>query len=506
MKIRFPHALLVLAAACSQSPEELAVKAREAFAAHDYTAARLHLAEVLKQRPGDRDLLLLQARVMVELGDGEGARGVIERLSGGKSPQGELAELAANAALLRQAPDAAIGLLAERNSVEASRLRAAAMMQLQDLPRARAELDRAVAAGASAHVYSDYVRLLLIEGDLPGAAAMQAKADQLGADQLTSLLTGGELAIRQGDLAGALARFERADRAYPHNLAVMTNRATVLGDLGRFDEMDRVIQPLVTARPEDQVVIYLQARLAKARKDWARIKALVQPLETKLDPQDPLRLLYAEALIHLGQAQQATAQAAPIARANPDNREALRVLAEAQLAAGDARSALATYRPVANSLAARPEELALFATLAKAAGDPQAVQAARAGAASAPKSVMADLAEGDAALRQHNWARAAVAYERIMAATDGGNVLVLNNLAYARSMLADHGAAIDLADRAVRQAPGNASVLDTAGWVRFRAGKDLTRARELVARAAGLAPTNATIRDHLAQIERKPGA
>lgn len=504
MKIRFPHALLVLAAACSPSPEALAVKAHEAFAAHDYTAARLHLAEALKERPDDRDLLLLQARTLIELGDGEGARGALDRLSGGKLMQGEQAELAANAALLRRAPDVAIGLLAGSTSVEASRLRAAAAMQQQDMERARIELDKAIAAGGSAHAYSDYVRLLLIKNDLAGAGAMQGKAEQLGADQLPTMLTGGELAIRQGDLASALVRLERADKAYPHNVAVMTNRATVLGDLGRFNEMDQVLQPLAAAQPQDPVVAYLQARLAKARKDWGKVKAVAQPLESKLDQQDPLRLLYAEALTHAGQAQQAVAQAAPIARANPGNREALRILAEAQLSAGDAKGALATYRPVASSPAARPEELALFAAIAKAAGDPQAVAAAQVSAAASPKSVMADLAEGDAAMRQGNWARAAIAYDRIMAATDGKNVLVLNNLAYARSMLADHARAIELADRAMGLAPANASVLDTAGWVRFKAGKDLARARELVAQAAGLAPANTTIRDHLAQIDRKP--
>jgi hypothetical protein len=62
-----------------------------------------------------------------------------------------------------------------------------------------------------------------------------------------------------------------------------------------------------------------------------------------------------------------------------------------------------------------------------------------------------------------------------------------------------------MADRVLKVAPGNASVLDTAGWAWFKSGRDLARARQLLRQAVQAAPRNMTIRAHLAEAERAPG-
>ena len=103
-------ALLVLAA-CSENPALGLAKAQDKFAEHEYTAAKVHLAAVLAAEPGNRTALLLQARTLLALGDGDGANTALNQLNGTAAPRGELAELAAEAALLRQAPDVTIGLL-----------------------------------------------------------------------------------------------------------------------------------------------------------------------------------------------------------------------------------------------------------------------------------------------------------------------------------------------------------------------------------------------------------
>lgn len=108
-------------------------------------------------------------------------------------------------------------------------------------------------------------------------------------------------------------------------------------------------------------------------------------------------------------------------------------------------------------------------------------------------------------MKAGNWARAAVAYDRILAATDGSNVLVLNNMAYAQAMLGNFGRARELADKALKLAPDNASVLDTAGWVRVQSGKDVELGRDLLRKAVQKAPGNAAIRAHLEQAERRGG-
>lgn len=164
-----------------------------------------------------------------------------------------------------------------------------------------------------------------------------------------------------------------------------------------------------------------------------------------------------------------------------------------------------TYAPVVRGSAVRPEELALYARFAKAAGTSDAEALANRAKGPSPQALGADLAEGDAAMKAGNWARAAVAYDRILAVTDGSNVLVLNNMAYAQSMLGNHGRARELADKALKLAPDNASVLDTAGWVRVQSGKDVEQGRQLLRKAAQKAPGNAAIRAHLEQAERRGG-
>ena len=460
---------LLLLASCGDSPSELHAKASQAFAAHDYTAARLHLASALAEEPGNRAMLLLQARTLLALGDGEGARVALEKLTGGKPATGELAELSALAALLRRKPDIALGLLEGTGSVEADRLRAVASLQKQDIAAADGFLAKAVAAGGNGFVFADYARVHLIQGHIADAEAMAAQAAKLAPDETGALLIRGELAARRGDLADALAIFTRADKLYPDNIAAMVGKASVLGELGRLEELEAALKPLVETIPNDADVIYLQARLAYGPQNWKRVPDLLQAVETGISPPR-------------------------------------RILAEAQLSSGDARSAGNTLGPIAQSVQARPDELALMARIAKAGGDQAAADrfAAQASRPS-PQSIAADLAEGDAAMRSDNWARAATAYGRILAVTDGRNALVLNNMAFAQSMLGNHAKAVEFGKRALQLAPGNPSVMDTAGWVQLRAGQNLAEARSLIAAAAEKAPGNESIRRHLEEARRSPG-
>jgi tetratricopeptide (TPR) repeat protein len=177
-------------------------------------------------------------------------------------------------------------------------------------------------------------------------------------------------------------------------------------------------------------------------------------------------------------------------------------MAEAQLARGDAAGAVATLRSLADSPAARSEDLALMVKAARAAGDPGAAGYEARSRQPQAQAVGRDLADADAAMRAGNWAGAAQAYRRIMGATDGRNVMVLNNFAYAQTMLGNHAEAIDLADKALGLAPDSASVLDTAGFARLKAGKDLEKAKSLLRRAAQQAPQNVAIATHLAEAER----
>lgn len=502
MKKPIVLAALLALAACSDSPEESFAKAQAEFAAHDYGAARIHIAAALGAQPDNREMLMLQARTLIAMGDGDGAGAAIEGLSQGQKPGAELAELGAEAALLRKAPDAALSLLGTISTAEAERLRALVALQKTDLPAAQAHFEKAIADGRNARAFADYARYRLIAGDIAGANELAGKANKLAPDGIDTLLIKATLLVRGGDLMQAEQTYARAAKLYPASLAALVGQAAVLGDLNRAKDMDAVLNKALALAPRDPALVFLKAKSAAVRKDWAGVRAAIQPVEAGLGPLDPLRQLYAEALLRLNQGELAVAQLQPIVRAMPGNREASRLLGEAQLASGDARGALETLRPLAMSDAFRPEELALAIKAAKAAGDP-ALGALEARARQpAAQALGRDLVDGDIAMRSGNWAGAAAAYERVLALTDGRSPVVLNNMAYAQTMLGNHDAAIGFAKRALKEAPGNASVNDTAGWAWFKSGKDPAEARRLLRRAVQLAPGNATIRAHLAEAER----
>lgn len=155
------------------------------------------------------------------------------------------------------------------------------------------------------------------------------------------------------------------------------------------------------------------------------------------------------------------------------------------------------------SLQWRAPELKLIVQAAREASDPALDQYEKRLREPPAQALGGDLADGDKAMRVGNWAGAVAAYERILGMTDGRNVLVLNNLAYAELMLGNYARSDALAQRALKLAADNPQVLDTAGWARFKSGGDASEARRLLQRAASKDPGNRTIRAHLAAVERQ---
>lgn len=494
-------ALLTLSA-CGVTPAESLAKAKTELTRHEYVAARVYLASYLGANPADRAARLLQAKTLLALGDGDGAQAELVKLANGQPPTGELAELSAEAALLRSAPDAAVQLLGSLGTAEAHRLLALAALQKQDVAGAQKQFEAAIAAGGNARSFADYARFHLMTGAVAEAQDMAARAAKADPDGIDTLLVQGQLTVRSGDLAKALQIYERAAKLYPVSLAAITGQAAVLGDLGRIDEMDKLVERASAIAPKNPALAFLKARSAAARGDWAKVRDVVQPIEGELAPFDPLRVVYADALLHLGLREQAIAQLQSLVKAMPQNGDAARVLANAMLGNGDAKGALAVIRPLADSPAARSADLALAANIAKAAGDPIAAQYAARAKQPAVQAAGRDLIDADAAMRAGNWAGAVEAYGRLLQSTDGTNPVLLNNLAYAYLMLGNGAKANEFAGRALKAAPNHPSVLDTVGWVRFKTGQDRTGGLALLRRAATLAPKNTTIRAHLAEAER----
>jgi len=488
--------------ACSPDPETLLARARQEYAGHNYKAAQLDLATAMKAGRNDPAVLELHARTALALGDGETARASLEKLPAANRP-GDHALLLGEAALLRRDDKAAERAVAADQSAEGWRVRAMAELLRGDDAGAEAAFQKGAGApGPQARLLADHARLRLHKGDTAGAQALVARALKADGGSLDARLMEAQLAVAAGDLGRAITLYDGVGKAWPGNLAALTGKAAVLGDLGRIKEMKAVIAQASTAGVSAGDLAWLQARAAAADGDWQGAREVLQANEEVLAGRPEAALLHAQVLTKLGQPEQARARLQPELTKDPANLAVRRALAEAALAAHDPAGAVEVLRPLATMPTASTADLRLLAEAARQAKAPDAAALAARARFPTPQELARTLADADAALKARNWGNAIAAYEKILSVTDGKNPLVLNNLAFAHDQVGNKQVALGYAERALRQAPQNASVMDTLAWLLVETGGDKARARDLLRAASAKAPGNATIRAHLAAVER----
>ncbi|MCT2399551.1 tetratricopeptide repeat protein [Novosphingobium mangrovi (ex Huang et al. 2023)] len=497
MKYLIPIACAVLLSGCGVDPRQQYNRAKDAYAAHDYLSAKLDLVDLLEKDTGNRDARELLVRSYLALGDGEAAAAALLKLDPAQRPA-DYKVMLGEAALLRSRPDEALEAVGQVKGAGAERIRALAYLGKDNREAAAAAFAKGMISGQrDPRLLADYARFTLQQGDVKKARSLVDAALQADPNSLDALLVNGRTATAEGQLSLALDSYSRALDSYPGNLAAIVGKASVLGDLGRTDEMEQLLDSARSKVGGSDALTYLQARAAAARNDWKSVRNILQANETFVRDRDDASILYAQALDRLGQEEQARSRLMPVLTRSPNNAIARRLLATVQLKLGDANGALKTLEPLVGQPSALAEDLRLYAKAAKAAGRPDADRIAREALFPTPQSLAAELANADTALRARNWANAVVIYERIIAVTDGTNPLVLNNLAYAKGQLGDKADALKYALEALKYAPTNASIMDTAGWLLFETGTDRDRAVKLLREAAAKAPDNATIRQHL---------
>jgi Tfp pilus assembly protein PilF len=119
-----------------------------------------------------------------------------------------------------------------------------------------------------------------------------------------------------------------------------------------------------------------------------------------------------------------------------------------------------------------------------------------------PKDALVPTFAGQAALSEQDFAAAARWYRTALAAQPD-NAVALNNVAWTLGQLNDP-TAVDYAQRAVKLAPNNPSVLDTLGWLEVQQGR-VELGLRLLEQAHALAPASAPIRLNLAKALLRAG-
>ncbi len=492
-------ALTMVLTACGQSAPEKLAQAQESFERNDFVAARLGLISALQDEPDNQIMLELLFKTQLALGDGEGAAASIARLRSANG-NAELPELKAEADILRGRYENALAAVAERESAAAWRLRAMANIGLGNAVAAREAFQNGMnSTGTKAPLYASFARFELVAGGSPAEVQKLIKlALAEDPENLDGWLVSAQLAVRQGRLQGALQNYDRVLKVSSVNSAAKLGKVGVLGDLGKLAEAETLLNDVAVEQPDDLRVIYLQARLASAQGRWVDVRDILQPSEREMRDNPRMQALYAQALLRMGLNEQARGWLVPLVRKYPEHYLARQLLGEAQLEGGDAVKALQTLRPLADRPDASPDQLFLTAKAAKAAGDGSAKRYAERARTPAPEWVGGELAKADQSLRKGNWADAAGRYEDILDRSKTPNAIVLNNLAFAKSKLGKQDEALELALRALKLDPNHPSVMDTAGWLLVKTGKDPAKGINLLRAAVKQAPDNPAIAKHLA--------
>lgn len=366
-----PLAGALLLCACAPAVQDQYENARKAFAAHDYVAARIALAAGLKAHPEKPEYLVLLARTQIRLEDGEGAIVSLRRLEqlGKLPPDGAI--LMGDAALLRGRYEEALAAVANDGTAEAARIRGLALIGAE---RAE-EADTAFAAGLHASgpklaLLGAYAGYRLGEKDFDPARRLAEQALAIDGEDLSALRVMGAVAAMSGDSRGSLAIADRVLALYPNDLPALFGKIEALSNLRRVREIAPLIERAAKIAPDHPRLAFYQALLAAEKRDWASARKILQPLERNLDNEPDLQFLYAKALFHLGQVEQARAHLSPLLLRQPDNDDVRIMLAKCQIAGQDLPNALETLRPFADRNDASSDELALLADVAKKAGDP----------------------------------------------------------------------------------------------------------------------------------------
>ena len=484
-------------AACGDDPATLLTRARSELSAGDDKAARINLLAALKARPDDAVLLNLLARTQLRLGDGEAALATLDRLARTGAQGPALARLRAEAELKRGRPDAALVLLGQDPDPDAWRLRAAAQRARGDDAAALDAFAAGLKAGGNRDLAIDYARLLMDGQDLAGAGEMLARARALGGDGFDVQLLAGDLHARQSQPQAAAARYRAAAAMAPRRIEPLLGQAQLADAAGRINEVEQLVGQARAIAPDDPRVARWTIQLAQLKGDWETVRAALGPREDSIEPASADGFAYAEALLRLGQPEQARALFSRALSVSPQNPYARLMLAEAQLATGDARSAFQTVLPLAQASDAPDEALDLAERAARAARLPEtaAIAARRASPELAANRRLS--ATGLAAYAAGDWNAATRAFAALNARGEDAEVLRLYELS--ASHAGQHDAAVQAADHALALRPGNPDMLYTAGVARLNAKREPPRAVQLLQAALAADPRNLIYRTALAR-------
>lgn len=441
----------------------------ERDAANGPQRAAAVLAEQLKRQPGQAAVRLQLARQLLEAGQAAAVPALLEEGLRLDPDQPTAGLLLAEAERRLGRTDAALARLgamvkADRLAVDAC-LALAALEEGRERPvEAQAWLERALAKAGPQELRPQAALVEFLLRQRRPAEARGAARKLLGQapDHVGALLLSARAALANGDAAAARAPLVQAGR---------------LAD-------------------GDILTLVAVGRLQMAAGDAAGAR-LSFDKGLQLQPAQPaLQRLGVEAALLAGDAAEAETRARRLLEQSPKSALGYSLLGQAALARRQTAAAIDAFTQAQRLAPGTENLLRLYAAQVGQVPPARNLGLLEQWLAQRPDDSLVRNTLAESLVAQGRWADARRHYERLLKQT-GANA-VRNNLAEVLLQMKDPGA-LPLALEALKREPGNANIIDTAGWAHAAQGQH-EQALTLLREARLRLPASGVIRYHLGSV------
>lgn len=496
--------LLVLTAACDNTPSDPYAAAVEASEEGDLQAARLLLRQALDASPDNADAILLYGKTQLALENPEGAAEEFKKLANNPALSAEAGDLLAKAYLQSGNTKLAFETLEAGGMKSGLAYAVAVVAHLSE-----GEADKAVTAlDQGLEKYPQSIDLKVLDAkraydrrDVSGARSLLTEVLEAEPHLIEARLLLGRVEMNDRELEPAKTQFEEVVRLNPWNLPAMLSLAAIARDQNDEQGAEDWINRTKEIAPGHPIGTYFAAQMAYDAGNVDQAHILVQSLGTKSAEFPALRLLRGMISAQRGQTHTAISELERFFRLGGDNTAGRIALAQQYSATGADQKAWNMLQPVLQSANANAGALALGATIAGKLGrSEQANLMQRAEQAQSADPFAAAMVKAGEAMRAGKWAEADALYQDALKAGGSNSPVVLNNAANARLKTGDTEGAVTLARKAFELAPNDPIIMDTLGWSLVQIDKQSSEGRDLIRKAQQLAPGNKEIKEHLIAI------
>ncbi len=369
--------LLVAPVAAGQREDARAGVARAlaALKKDDPRTARVELMNAIKADPASIEARIVQARVLLMLGDGRGGQDELDRAIQLGAERGPIRHLLAHAALLNGDPEQAITEATApdadaREMLFRTRIEGQAWQALGRYDEAAQAFDRAGAIDSNdSALWADIARFNVATGNMAAALAASDKALALSPTSVDALTLKAVLARDQFGLAESTRWFEAALKRNPDYVPAIIEYAATLADLGRASRAVALSRRALALAPGSPRAYFIQALIAARAENFTLARSLLARTHGALDGQAATRLLRGTLHLEGGNATLAIGEFKPLLDAQPLNIRARLLLARAYYDDGQYDDAERTIFPLVERADAGTYALTLAARIHEALGN-----------------------------------------------------------------------------------------------------------------------------------------